>query len=208
MHFGCYKLNNGMKTLLIAVTLIGIYFIFQSFISMSALKTEKQKFRLVLKDAELEIRYYPSATMATVYSNATNYKGLANNGFRKLAGFIFGGNEQKESISMTAPVRMNMTDKGSSMSFVMPEKYENKILPTPNDKNIQIQKSEPTYVAVISFGGYATDEKIDTYKNKLMQILAQRKIAISGAYNFLGYNAPYQFIGRTNEICIPIEWKE
>jgi hypothetical protein len=197
-----------MKTVLIAVALIGIYFIFQSFISVSALKTEKQKFRLVFKDAEFEVRYYPSATMATVYSNATNYKGIASNGFRKLAGFIFGGNEQKESISMTAPVRMNMTDKGSSMSFVMPEKYNSNKLPTPNDKNIEIKNSEPEYAAVISFGGYATDEKIEVYKNKLMQILAQRKIAIKGAYNFLGYNAPYQFIGRTNEISIPVEWKE
>jgi len=201
-------LNIGMKTVLIAVALIGIYFIFQSFISVSALKTEKQKFRLVFKDAEFEVRYYPSATMATVYSNATNYKGIASNGFRKLAGFIFGGNEQKESISMTAPVRMNMTDKGSSMSFVMPEKYNSNKLPTPNDKNIEIKNSEPEYAAVISFGGYATDEKIEVYKNKLMQILAQRKIAIKGAYNFLGYNAPYQFIGRTNEISIPVEWKE
>ncbi len=197
-----------MKTVLIAAALIGIYFIFQSFISVSALKTEKQKFRLVFKDADFELRFYPSATMATVYSNATNYKGIANNGFRKLAGFIFGGNEQKESISMTAPVRMNMTDKGSSMSFVMPEKYNSNKLPTPNDKNIEIKNSEPEYAAVISFGGYATDEKIEFYKNKLMQILAERKITIKGAYNLLGYNAPYQFIGRTNEISIPVEWKE
>ncbi len=197
-----------MKALYITLSLAAIYFVFQSFIAANALKTEKQKYRMVLKDAELEIRYYPSATMATIYSKGTNYKGVANNGFRKLAGFIFGGNEEKKGISMTAPVRMNMSEKGSEMSFVMPEKYNESTLPKPNDASIRIHKSAPQYVAVISFSGYATDEKIQSYKHQLEQILAKRNIKITGDYNFLGYNAPYQFIGRTNEVIIPIEWKE
>ncbi len=197
-----------MKVLYILGTLSIIYFVFQSFISINALKTEKQKFRVVFKDAELEIRYYPAATMATIYSESTNYKGVANNGFRKLAGFIFGGNKEKQGISMTAPVRMNMSEKGSEMSFVMPDKYDEHNLPKPNDASIHIHQSTPQYAAVISFSGYATDEKITSYKNKLTDILNSRKIKILGAYNFLGYNAPYQFIGRTNEISIPVEWKE
>lgn len=197
-----------MKIILILFALIGIYFIFQSFISANAPKTEKQKYRLVLKDKNLEIRYYPSATFATVYSAATNYKGLSNNGFRKLASFIFGKNEQNESISMTAPVRMSMSEKGSSMSFVMPEKYGTKSLPTPKDKNIQIQKSKAEYVAVISFGGYASDEKITANRLKLEKILEQRNIKTNGPFSYLGYNAPYEIIGRTNEIIIPVEWKE
>jgi len=197
-----------MKIILILFVLIGIYFIFQSFKSAKAPKTEKQKYRLVLKDKELEIRYYPSATFATVYSAATNYKELVSNGFRKLAGFIFGKNEQNEGISMTAPVRMNMSEKGSSMSFVMPEKYDTKTLPTPKDKNIQIQKSKAEYVAVIRFGGYASDEKITANRLKLEKILEQRNIKTNGPFSYLGYNAPYEIIGRTNEIIIPVEWKE
>jgi hypothetical protein len=197
-----------MKIILILFALIGIYFIFQSFISANAPKTEKQKYRLVLKDKDLEIRYYPSATFATVYSAATNYKELGSNGFRKLAGFIFGKNEQNESISMTAPVRMSISEKGSSMSFVMPEKYDTKTLPTPKDKNIQIQKSKAAYVAVISFGGYASDEKITANRLKLEKILEQRNIKTNGPFSYLGYNAPYEIIGRTNEIIIPVEWKE
>ena len=197
-----------MKLLYITLGLIAIYFVFQSFIASNALKTEKQKYRLVLKDSTLEIRYYPEAIMATVYSDGTNYKGVASNGFRKLARFIFGGNEQGQSIAMTAPVRMNMSEKGSEMSFVMPEKYNESNLPKPQDKSIRIHKSSPQYVAVINFGGYATDEKIASYKKELTEILEKRSIKIMGDYNFLGYNAPYQFVARTNEIIIPIEWKE
>jgi SOUL heme-binding protein len=197
-----------MKVLVIGLVLAGIFIVFQSFISVNAFKTEKQKFRLVLKEDRFEIRFYPSATMATIYSNATDYRGLANNGFRKLASYIFGGNEQKQSISMTAPVIMSMSEKGSSMSFVMPEKFNNASLPTPNDKSIDIQQSKPVYVALISFSGYATDAKIKIHKEELEQILKDKGIKMVGAYSFLGYNAPYQFIGRTNEIIIPIEWKE
>jgi hypothetical protein len=109
---------------------------------------------------------------------------------------------------MTAPVRMSITENGSSMSFVMPQKYNNQSLPTPNDPNIEIKKSLPEYVAVISFGGYATDEKIAIAYQKLLNILSEKKISTKGGYKLLGYNAPYQFMGRTNEVIIPIEWTE
>lgn len=197
-----------MKLLTIGLVLLGIYIVFQSFIAKNASNTEKQKYRVVLKQDQFEIRFYPSATMATIYSNATDYKGLANNGFRKLARYIFGGNEQKQSISMTAPVRMSMSEKGSTMSFVMPEKYNSGALPIPNDKSISIEQSKPVYVASISFSGYATDAKIKLHKEQLEQILQDKQIKMTGEYSFLGYNAPYQFFGRTNEVIIPIEWKE
>ena len=197
-----------MKFLYITLGLISIYFVFQSFIAVNAIKTEKQKFRVVFKDNELEIRFYPSATMATIYSEANNYKGVANNGFRKLARYIFGGNQENKGISMTAPVRMNMSDRGSEMSFVMPSKYDQSTLPKPNDASIHIHQSTPQYAAVIQFSGYANDEKIASYKSKLLAILNARNIKVIGEYNFLGYNAPYQFVGRTNEITMPVEWKE
>ena len=197
-----------MKTLYISLLLIGIYFIFQSFKIMGVVKTEKQAYRVVKKEAGFEIRFYPSATMATVYSKADNYKSVASSGFNKLAKFIFGGNQQKESISMTAPVIMRITDKGSSMSFVMPQKYNESKLPIPNDPQIEIKKSQPAYFAALSFSGYANDEKIAIYQEKLAAMLKEKNIVRKEGFYFLGYNAPFQFIGRTNEVIIPIEWKE
>jgi hypothetical protein len=81
-------------------------------------------------------------------------------------------------------------------------------LPKPNDATVEIKQSEEVYAAVIAFGGYANDEKIEEYKNKLVALLKKKNFKIIGSFNFLGYNAPYQFIGRKNEISIPIEWKE
>ena len=188
---------------------VGILFVvFQSFRSMSAAPIETQKYRVVKIEDGFEIRFYPVATFATIHSSGTNYKGVASSGFRKLAGYIFGGNEQNKSIAMTAPVRMEMSEKGSSMSFVMPSKYDETNLPKPKDASVQISKSQEMYAAVITFGGYANDEKIEVYKNKLVALLEKKEIKIIGGYNFLGYNAPFQFYSRKNEITIPIEWKE
>ncbi len=163
---------------------------------------------MVKKEDGFEIRFYPKATFATIRSSGSNYKQVASGGFRKLAGYIFGGNDQNKSIAMTAPVRMEMSEKGSAMSFVMPEKYDMASLPKPKDATVEIKQSEPVYAAVITFGGYANDEKINDYNNKLVALLEKKKIKIIGRFNFLGYNAPFQFIGRKNEISIPIEWKE
>jgi hypothetical protein len=193
-----------MKLYYLLLALAIIFIVFQSFRKFSASTIETQKYRVVKKEHGFEVRFYPKATFATIRSSGANYKQVASSGFRKLAGYIFGGNNQNKSIAMTTPVRMEMSEKGSAMSFVMPEKYDMASLPKPNDATVEIKQSEE----VIAFGGYANDEKIDDYKNKLVALLQKKNIKIIGNFNFLGYNAPYQFIGRKNEISIPIEWKE
>jgi hypothetical protein len=198
-----------MKAFYIIAGLGILYLMLQSFkVVSSNLNVENQKYRLVLSEAQFEIRFYPSATFAKIYSQGTDYKSVASSGFRKLAGYIFGGNEQSKSIAMTAPVRMELTDKGSTMSFVMPEKYQESDLPKPNDSGVLIVKSSPQYVAAISFGGYADDEKIKENRELLQQLIQKKGRKITGEYTFLAYNAPYQFWSRKNEVIIPIEWKE
>ncbi|MFD3408838.1 heme-binding protein [Aquirufa sp. HETE-83D] len=198
-----------MKAFYLVAGIAFVFLMIQSYkVVSSSLKTENQKYRLVRTEAQFEIRFYPSATFAKIYSQGTNYKSVASSGFRKLAGYIFGGNEQKQSIAMTAPVRMEMTDKGSTMSFVMPDKYKESDLPKPNDSSVQIVKSSPQYVAAITFGGYADDEKIKEKRDQLLKLIQEKGIKVAGEYSFLGYNAPFQFWGRKNEVVIPIEWKE
>jgi hypothetical protein len=197
-----------MKAIYLILALTIIFIVFQSFRSFTASSIETQKYRVVKKEDGFEIRFYPKATFATIRASGTNYKQVSSSGFRKLAGYIFGGNDQNKSIAMTAPVRMEMSEKGSAMSFVMPDKYDMASLPKPKDATVEIKQSEPVYAAVIAFGGYANDEKINDYNNKLIALLKKKNIKIIGQFNFLGYNAPFQFIGRKNEISIPIEWKE
>ncbi len=198
-----------MKVFYIIASIGFLFLMIQSYQLVSSnLKTENQKYRLVRKEAKFEIRFYPSATFAKIYSQGTNYKSVASSGFRKLAGYIFGGNDQGKSIAMTSPVRMEIGNQGSTMSFVMPEKYSESDLPKPKDSGVHIVKSSPQYVAVIRFGGYADDEKITEKRDELLALIQKKGIKVAGEYSFLGYNAPFQFWARKNEVVIPVEWKE
>jgi len=131
-----------MKTIIIAgIVLIVLFVLFQSFISMPGNKTEEQKYSIVRKYKDFEIRFYPSAIVATINSNAKTYKELSGPGFQKLAGYIFGGNEANTKISMTTPVQMDINDSVSTMSFVMPSSYTKENLPKPNDPGVIIKHS-------------------------------------------------------------------
>ena len=198
-----------MKVIIIFVIVIFVLIVlFQSFIIMPANKTEEQKHSLIRKYKDFEIRFYPSATIATINSNAKTYKDLSGPGFQKLAGYIFGGNDANTKISMTSPVQMDINDTVSTMSFVMPSAYTKESLPKPNDPNVQIKNTADEYVAVIRFGGYASDKDLKFYSEKLQDLLKENGITSFGNYRFLGYNPPFQFIGRRNEIIVAVDWKE
>jgi hypothetical protein len=176
--------------------------------TIMASSIEKQKYRLVHSEQEYEIRHYPPAMLATVYSSANSYRQISTSGFRTLAGFIFGGNASNTKIAMTSPVHMDINDSSSSMSFVMPSGYDEQSLPRPNDSRVKLEKSQAEYVAVLRFGGYANDQKIARYSEKLRKALERKGISYSGNFRFLGYNPPYQFIGRKNEIIVSVDWQE
>jgi len=198
-----------MKTFIVLTTIaIVIVVLFQSFTIISSNKTEEQKYTVILNDKDFEIRFYPSATIATINSNAKTYKELSGPGFRKLAGYIFGGNETNTSISMTSPVHMNINDSVSSMSFVMPSSYNQESLPKPNDPNVLIQKTPDEYVAVLRFGGFASDKDLIDYSEKLHDILKEKGITSYGHARFLGYNPPFQLVNRRNEIIVSVKWEE
>lgn len=183
-----------------------ILIIAQSFTIMSTKNTENQQYTVVLKEKEFEVRFYPATTIATINSSAKSYKDLSGSGFRKLAGYIFGGNESDTKIAMTTPVHMDINDTMSSMSFVMPTKYSQENLPKPNDPNVIIKKTKDEYVAAINFGGFASDNDMKVYSSKLASLLKERKIVTIGNFRYLGYNPPYQLIGRRNEIIVSVEW--
>ncbi len=169
-------------------------------------KNEKQKYTVVYSDKELEIRFYPAATLATVYSEADSYRELAYSGFRTLAGYIFGGNESGTKISMTSPVQMDINETQSAMSFVMPDGYTIDNLPKPDDGRVVVHSTTNEYVAAIKFGGFASDADIRSYSEKLRDILVSRNIVFKGNFRFLGYDPPFRLMGRRNEIIVTVEW--
>ena len=65
--------------------------------------TEEPAFTLVVDEDAFQVRQYPPLVVAETRV-AGDRKQASSDGFRILAGYIFGGNTPREKIAMTAPV--------------------------------------------------------------------------------------------------------
>ncbi len=196
-----------MKGLLVASGILaGAFAASQIYTVVNSNRTERQPYEVIRKEKDFEIRHYPSATMAKITSTASSYKELGSAGFRKLAGYIFGGNAANTQIAMTSPVHMDIDSSSSTMSFVMPAQYNVTNLPKPDNAEVSIETVAEEYVAAITFGGFASDADIQKYSAQLAQALQKANISYDGNFRFLGYNPPFQMVDRTNEIIVRVEW--
>jgi hypothetical protein len=192
-----------MKVFLVVIA--GVTVTLLSIQLYTTMATETQAYKVIRTGKDFEIRFYPQATMATITTVAANYSALGNSGFRKLAGYIFGGNSGKQKIAMTSPVHMHVHDSASTMSFVMPAEFNKDSLPLPNDSTVSIETTSDEYVAAIRFGGFANEKRIREYTAKLEEALKANAIPYQGFFRLLAYNPPYQLFGRRNEIIVRTE---
>ncbi len=79
------------------------------------------------------------------------------------------------------------------------------MLPKPNQSNIEFREEPAKTVAAISFEGWANDEKIEKFKQKLKSSLDAKGIPYANQFYFLGYNAPYEVFNRKNEIIVELQ---
>lgn len=196
----------------IAIILIGtlavLFIVFQVYTTIATNKSETQFYKVIWNEKEFEIRFYPSTTMAMTTSTAKTYKELGNSGFTKLAGYIFGGNNENKKIAMTTPVYMEIGDSTSNMSFVMPSIFNKRNLPVPNSSAVSLQTIPDEYVAAITFGGFASQEEIKRNIDLLESALKEKQLSHYGHFRYLGYNPPYQIFGRRNEITVALDWEK
>ena len=197
-----------MKVVYIILILLFSGFVFsQIYVERSTNRTEQVDYKVVKKLSNgVEIRKYEDLIVAYTKISADNYGSVSSKGFRRIAGYIFGGNEGGESIAMTAPVQMNVADT-SEMMFFMPKSYKTMdALPVPNDSTVRIKEMKERTVAAIVFKGWASDKTIDEQKKKLVKVLDAEGIAYdANDFAYLGYNPPYQMANRRNEIIVTLK---
>ena len=193
-----------MKILLIVISVIAVLFISaQIYITIQSSNTENYTYNVVKNIDNLEIRTYNSSLFTSVTVNSNDYKKASRKGFSILAGYIFGNNSLEEKIAMTSPVSMSLEDS-MTMMFMVPKKFTKETLPTPNNSNITFVKEPSKTVATIRFKGWANNEKLKEYKYKLISILKENSIEHTNKFYYLGYNPPYQFFNRKNEIIVEL----
>lgn len=189
----------GVLVLLIAFVLI--------LLSFTSRKIETPQYRVLKTIDEVEIRQYPAMLVAqTTMSDSGIEKGM-NNGFRTIAAYIFGENENNQKIAMTAPVVVKIGDT-STMFFVMPSSYKKNELPRPSSDKVKISEETEKILAVVTFGGYSSDQKIAKHRQKLENTLRQHQLKTIGSFLYMGYNAPWDILNRRNEVAIEVQWQD
>ena len=176
----------------------------QFFMAYQSNKIETPKYTVLKSYDDFELRQYGSMILAQTVMQSASYENTSRQGFRTVASYIFGGNEENKKIAMTAPVIMEMGDD-TKMSFVMPKQHSMESLPEPSSEEVKILKVSPKKYAVITFPGYANNKKIDKYAKKLLKRIKSEGLETVGNVKFMGYNAPWQVIGRKNEIAVEVK---
>ncbi len=176
----------------------------------------------VLKDFGdgIELRQYSGILIAETEVAAANADEAGNLAFKRLGGYIFGGNQKKQSIAMTAPVSQAKSEKIAMtapvsqrqaedgkwlVSFVMPEKYTLETLPIPNDKSVYFKEVPARKVLAIRFSGRWTDENFAAHENLLMASVKSNQLKAIGEPWTARYNPPFMpgFM-RRNEVMIEL----
>lgn len=193
-----------MKIVFISLGVVTVLFIvIQLFFLSAQYNIETYPYEVEKEFSEFEVRNYEAKLFTCVKLKSNKYEESSSKGFRILAGYIFGKNDKQEKISMTSPVTMSLEDS-VAMMFMVPKKFKKEELPKPNESEIEFKQVPAKKMAAISFGGWANDEKIERYKNQLIENLKKENIQHSNRFYFFGYNSPYEFFNRKNEVVVEL----
>jgi len=189
-------------TIIVSV-LVVLFIITQGFVSKASKDIETLPYKVLQTYSDFEIRAYSEANFSSVAMTKRSYKEMSGSGFRVLAGYIFGGNEENKSIAMTSPVTMELGDT-MTMKFMIPAEYNLDELPKPNNGQIKFSTESEKIVAAIRYGGWTSDEKLEEKKQELIELLAAEGIEHTSEFTYLGYNPPYEVVNRRNEVTVEL----
>jgi hypothetical protein len=182
---------------------------------------EEPRYDVSLRDGEFEVRDYPALVAAQVQVDGDQDK-AGNSGFRLLAGYIFGGNERRQNIAMTAPV---VQSRGSgeqipmtapvtqslngglwTVRFIMPRGSTLESLPTPKDSRVTLVALAPSRLAVLRFSGLAFEHDVAERTDELRSFMAKHQLRPHGAASLARYDPPWTlWFLRRNEVMIPLQ---
>jgi hypothetical protein len=153
----------------------------------------------------VELRHY-GPRIAAETTVAADEDAARNEGFRRLAGYIFGKNQASDTIAMTAPVGQSGDDGTDwSIRFFMPSKWTMQTLPAPDDDRVRLTEVPAETFAVLSFTGDRGPDAVRTRTVELREALRAHGIEPIGDPTAWFYDRPWTLpCRRRNEIAIPI----
>ncbi len=166
---------------------------------------KEPEYTLLEKHGSIEIRKYSEYVIAKTSIDRGSME-LNNNMFRVLASYIFGGNSKNESIPMTAPVITDENDSSYNMIFFMLDVNTPDELPQPNNQNIKIETMNIGKTISITFGMWATKDRIERNKQKLDKYIRKNHIQVNSTLMVAQYNSPWTIPPfRKNELIYKVK---
>jgi len=166
-----------------------------------------------------EIREYRSRLVAEVEVEGSA-KQASNNGFRILAGFIFGGNTSRQAVDMTAPVDLRASEKIAmtapvdrrregerwKVTFTMPSKYTAETLPVPSDDRIVVVEVPAKRYAAVRFSGAPSERALKSRIAEFRDAVTAEGIETTGgAVIYSRYDPPWTLpFMRRNELMLEL----
>jgi hypothetical protein len=180
---------------------------------------EEPRYAVVGRVGEIEIRQY-GERIAAETTIAGPQRDALSDGFRRLAGYIFGANQGEKKIAMTAPVAQQQgskiamtapvaqvqTESGEWVErFFMPSQYTLETLPRPTDPNVRLVTVPPETYAVLRFSGGAREPEMQAKGRALLAALAGSAWEPVGAPVAWYYDPPWTLPWwRRNEAAVQV----
>ena len=170
--------------------------------------TETALYEVEGAEGDFEIRHYAPSVHAETVVNATEWKASLNEGFHRLAGYIFGGNAARMKIAMTAPVVATIGNSPvatRTISFKMPTDYPLEALPKPDDVQVAIRQIPARRIAALGFAGRYGGAIPAQKKQELLRRVREAGFLPIGEVTFAGYDAPWTLPAlRRNEVLVEV----
>ena len=195
--------------------------------------TEQQEYSLVTTFDGVELRHYPTCTLAEITVDGPADK-AGNVAFRPLVSYISGSNVTKAKLAMTAPVIQEpiasqepttlqqpsgevlaMTapvlqeDAGGqrwTVSFVLPGARARADYPQPTDPRVVLREVEGHYAAAIRWSGRWMTSNVDKNTERLLATIGRAGWRVTGAPRWARYNPPWTpAFARRNEIIVAVD---
>ncbi|MDY6995730.1 MAG: heme-binding protein [Actinomycetota bacterium] len=196
--------------------------IVESALSIVGVRTveEPHYIRRELTEA-VQIREYGSRIAAETTVTGDKQSALST-GFRRLAGYIFGGNHRDTAIAMTAPVdqaraagediamtapvaQTGGADGSWTVRFYMPSEWTMETLPTPDDDQVRLVRVPAETVAVLRFTGDRGPKAVAERTAELLEALSDNGIEPAGEPAAWFYDPPWTLpFARRNEVVVAI----
>lgn len=181
-------------------------------------RVEQPEYKVVETNGAIEIREY--APMIAAETTAEGERTVAiGEGFRRIAGYIFGANVPRAKIDMTAPVQQQ---KGSKIAmtapvqqqgdgdtwrvrFIMPKGWTMDTLPQPTDERVKLVALPQNRFAVIRFSGSASAATLEAKAAELRQHVTARGLTTQGEPLYAFYNPPWTLpFFKRNEVMLEV----